>query len=798
MPALVLFKRHTLVAGDDLCVYAGVSVTVRLVQLAFTIALIIRASHHIENYLGQSASLRGDVECLSLEDANNWTTTVYAYFSSSIALCIVGLCIEILVWIFSGRGTPTQAEERSPLKCICHLNLTFLMLLKIGVLFVGMHSIQLSRKYCECSPDANDCEMDTFQLLLALLYMQSVDIGFNVIAVLYLGCKWLPRCPRSVRSETRWSICCRICCSLTSCLTCCLLGGRETVMGDFSDVAELLSDFFNFHGTLDLVLSDVVAGLLMVTRVQQEFRDECRQLLLERVEELRLLSETARDQEIGATDIDITAEQVLTSANSSLSGVTFRLKRHMGSHCRWEPSISEVLVDENVEDQIAIAEGARFMRLSWAIYTWVMYSLKRPLTGFCEIAYLSAQLLCEKESTVFQGDSTFCRLHAAAFMKESGLEETEMAYAQFRCAVDGHTPYAIIIDHDWQSIVIAIRGSESLEDVLTSLTVRPTSLEEVGNLCGFDGRDLYAHSGMLRSTKWIYEDIQSKGVLHKLLLDGDSKFVNYRLRITGHSLGAGCASILSLMLRPKHPNLRAHCFCPPGCTLSERAAIMCEDFLTSYVNNDDIIPRLSVNSMENLRFEVVEMIARLKVPKVNVVCCYSKTYGKLSAKVANAKVLYDEHEIPDSDFKQQWEKYHQLYEERKIQRDFPDVQLFPPGRLLHIVKLSTDSQKSLLRRLFRPTGVPVVCEERYVSRWATRLDFSEIRISRNCMWDHDGVPLLERLELESRRLKAQPQYIDYTGTLTRRHRNISEGDVESALSKGDADDSGAHKEVAAI
>lgn len=777
MPALVLFKRRSLVAGDDLCIYSGVSITVRLVQLAFAVALIIRASYHLESYLNQSVPLWRGSECLSLEEANNWRTTVYAYFSFSIALCIVGLCIEILVWTFSGRGTPTQTEERSPLKCICHVNLSILMLLKIGALLVGIHSIKLSRRYCNCSSDVNDCEMDMFQLLLALLYMQSVDIGFNVIAVLYFGCKWLPHCTRSVRSETRWTICCRFCCSLTSCLTCCLLGGRETVLGDFSDVAVLLSDFFNFHGTLDLVLSDVVAGLLMVKRVQQEFRDECRQLLLERVEELRLLSETARDREIGATEIDIAAEQVLASDNSSLRGVTFRLKRHMGSHCRWEPSISEVLVDENLEDQIAIAEGARFMRLSWAIYTWVMYSLKRPLTGCCEITYLSAELLCEKESTVFQGDSKCCRLHTAAFMKESGLEETEIAYAQFRCAVDGYTPYAIVIDHDWQSIVITIRGSESLEDVLTSLSVRPTSLEEVGNLCGFDGRDMYAHSGMLTSTKWIYRDIQTKGVLHKLLVDEDSKFVNYRLRITGHSLGAGCAAILSLMLRPKHPNLRAHCFCPPGCTLSETAAIKCEEFLTSYVNNDDIIPRLSVTSMENLRFDVVEMIARLKVPKVNVVCCYSKKYGKLSAKVANAQVLYDEHEIPDSEFKQQWEKYHQLYEERKIQRDFPDIQLFPPGRLLHIVKTSTEAPKSLLRRLLRRTGLPVVNQERYVSRWATRLDFSEIRISRNCMWDHDGVPLLERLELESRRMKAQPQYVEHTGTLRRRQSNIMESDV---------------------
>jgi hypothetical protein len=103
--------------------------------------------------------------------------------------------------------------------------------------------------------------------------------------------------------------------------------------------------------------------------VEQEFRDECRQLLLERVEELRLISDTVRDQDIGVSEMDVTDELALASATSSLSGVTFRLKRHIGSHCRWEASISEELVDENLDDQTAIAEGARFMRHSWATHT---------------------------------------------------------------------------------------------------------------------------------------------------------------------------------------------------------------------------------------------------------------------------------------------------------------------------------------------------------------------------------------------------------------------------------------------
>jgi acetyl esterase/lipase len=33
--------------------------------------------------------------------------------------------------------------------------------------------------------------------------------------------------------------------------------------------------------------------------------------------------------------------------------------------------------------------------------------------------------------------------------------------------------------------------------------------------------------------------------------------------VVGHSLGGGCASVLSLMLRPSFPNLKCYAFEPP-------------------------------------------------------------------------------------------------------------------------------------------------------------------------------------------------------------------------------------------
>ena len=39
----------------------------------------------------------------------------------------------------------------------------------------------------------------------------------------------------------------------------------------------------------------------------------------------------------------------------------------------------------------------------------------------------------------------------------------------------------------------------------------------------------------------------------------------YRLVLSGHSLGAGVVSILSLLLLRDYPDLKCYAFSPPGC-----------------------------------------------------------------------------------------------------------------------------------------------------------------------------------------------------------------------------------------
>jgi sn1-specific diacylglycerol lipase len=170
-------------------------------------------------------------------------------------------------------------------------------------------------------------------------------------------------------------------------------------------------------------------------------------------------------------------------------------------------------------------------------------------------------------------------------------------------------PYCVILDHKWRSVVVAVRGTLSLEDCITDALAESVSLEDLGQRHGFDGKGEYCHAGMLASSEWIASDLAKRKTLEKAF----SLHPDYSLRITGHSLGAGCAFLLSLMLKKQYPGLRCLPYSPPGGLVSMKTARASADYTTSFILGSDIVPRLSIESMEHLRNETLEIISRLKV-----------------------------------------------------------------------------------------------------------------------------------------------------------------------------------------
>lgn len=137
--------------------------------------------------------------------------------------------------------------------------------------------------------------------------------------------------------------------------------------------------------------------------------------------------------------------------------------------------------------------------------------------------------------------------------------------------------HVVFLDHVTRSIVVSVRGTASVSDMLTDLYIEPYPFLE-------PSRNLFAHHGMAESaeallplvTAAIQEIRQrtytasSKAKNNPLanILNRKSaklyKYSDYRVVVTGHSLGAGTASLLAILLCMKsNITATAFAYAPP-------------------------------------------------------------------------------------------------------------------------------------------------------------------------------------------------------------------------------------------
>ena len=214
----------------------------------------------------------------------------------------------------------------------------------------------------------------------------------------------------------------------------------------------------------------------------------------------------------------------------------------------------------------------------------------------------------------------------------------------------------------------------------------------------------FCHAGVLACFENIIEDLRRHGLLEQLLLD---EYPTYELRVVGHSLGAGVATLLSYVLRAKFATLKVYGFAPPGCTLTWKLATDCMPWTTSFVLDNDIVPRLSVLALEDLRDEVLELIGRIKVPKYKVFETFVRgSDGRrgclFGSDGAGSDLYYDDledlthviqgilDESPrDTLYSRQVQEFLRVQHTRKESRGETNSQrilFYPPGRMIHLLK----------------------------------------------------------------------------------------------------------------
>lgn len=111
---------------------------------------------------------------------------------------------------------------------------------------------------------------------------------------------------------------------------------------------------------------------------------------------------------------------------------------------------------------------------------------------------------------------------------------------------------------------------------------------------------------MLKTAKNVFIRMIQNNTLQNYLVP---PYDGYRIVVCGHSLGAGVAAIVAYLLRKEgYSKTHAYAYEPAGGLLNLAASTLFDDFCTSVVTGDDIVPRLSRHCMDLLKFDMKRLL----------------------------------------------------------------------------------------------------------------------------------------------------------------------------------------------
>uniref|UniRef100_A0A3B4E098 Diacylglycerol lipase-alpha n=1 Tax=Pygocentrus nattereri TaxID=42514 RepID=A0A3B4E098_PYGNA len=362
----------------------------------------------------------------------------------------------------------------------------------------------------------------------------------------------------------------------------CCTRAQDSQSDAYSEVASLFAEFFR---DLDIVPSDIIAGLVLLRQRQRAKRSAV-------------------------------LEQPNNDILAFLSGMPVtRSTRYLDL--------------KNSTEMAMYKEVCYYMLFAMAAYGWPMYLLRKPACGVCR---LLSSCTCTSGSgsrlsqSVTVEEDNCCGCNVLAIRRQfldRDLKQVQIVYTSCHDAVY-ETPFFVAVDHGKKKVVISIRGTLSPKDALTDLTGDSERLpveEQHGVWLG--------HKGMVYSAEYIKKKLEQEMILSQAFGRDLSKgTMHYGLVIVGHSLGAGTAAILSFLLRPQYPTLHCYSYSPPGGLLSEDAMEYSKEFVTSVVLGKDLVPRIGLSQLEGFRRHLLEVLQKSDKPKWRIIVGGTKCIPK--------------------------------------------------------------------------------------------------------------------------------------------------------------------------
>ncbi|XP_031627967.1 sn1-specific diacylglycerol lipase alpha isoform X2 [Contarinia nasturtii] len=671
MPGLIVFRRRWSVGSDDLVVPGAFLFTVHLIWLIILSLSVIYLEYDMSNK---------PIELL------------FFYKIGYICILVVSITIELGICIISMRGSILDTAPRVHIHYWLYSKLAMIIVdvtwLTLGVVWLlnyymsvqigEAREIMLGLVICNwavllsifitiwCTFDAAGrswVKMKKYQRS-----MRESESRFNYKRSGSMNRNWRQR--KVIRAyQDSWDHRCRL-------LFCCM-SSSERNHNSFADIARLLSDFFR---ELDVVPSDVVAGLVLLRKFQK-------------VERQHIVRQKRNGTYEFLSGVPITERTQFLRLNDPKDYECFQMVIH-------------------------------YMHYALSAYGWPMFLMTHSKTGLCQLC-TKVRCCCfsccrsNKETTDIIDDNC-CKCNYAAMKRMLSQTEAEVIYTTFHVDV-GETPFFVAVDYTKEKIVVSIRGTLSMKDVLTDLNAE-------GDVLPLEPRrdEWVGHKGMVQAAVYIRNKLEDENLIQRAQQHNlERKTDKFGLVLVGHSLGAGTAAILSILLKPQYPSILCFSYSPPGGLLSMPAVEYSKSFITSVVVGKDVVPRIGLYQMEALRADLINAIKRSVDPKwktitCSMICC---------CNILPTSVLeMSSHDAHVNNYEQE------RYTARKASTHPNDSSialtlhnpLYPPGRIIHIVRHHPSPEEQVLK-----THEPV-----YQAIWVDNNDFDEVLISPAMIQDH--------------------------------------------------------------
>uniref|UniRef100_A0A2D4PJ10 Uncharacterized protein n=2 Tax=Micrurus surinamensis TaxID=129470 RepID=A0A2D4PJ10_MICSU len=185
------------------------------------------------------------------------------------------------------------------------------------------------------------------------------------------------------------------------------------------------------------------------------------------------------------------------------------------------------------------------------------------------------------------------------------------------------------------------------------------------------------------------------------------------------------------MLRNSFPNMRCYAFSPPGGLLSKSLADYTKQFIVSVIVGKDIVPRLSMLNLEDLKRRIIRIVANCNKPKYQILlhgCWYEVFGGKpdnfpTELDGRNQDALTQPLLAEENLMSQQSPLYTSLDDNSPLGSSPQYPHLFLPGKIIHIIE--ENSTKGWFSS-----------EVKYSASWSRETAFGSILISPKMITDH--------------------------------------------------------------